>query len=272
MTTPFDGKLLWWHWQGSVVEEDSIEALVERVKRETPNVTGIVLKTSNGGQWQGVFDIKPSMAVMGTDDIAKWVQMLKKYDLETHLWCVVHGKHASQEFLWEAPKIIEACIVDGVRSMILDVEGDERYFGSHPPQVAQQLITTIREYIPQDFHLGLCFFAREDEMAAIHFEEWLPFVQSLHPMIYHWDFSSGTKPAKPYIDEAFDLLEGYGLPIVPILGTYDDPETEMPVPEEHVYEAGLYAFEQGAVGLSFFRWGAASDGAIRAVGRIEVKD
>lgn len=256
MTTPFDGRILWWHWRGAAVRENSVAELAQTVKTHTPNVAGIAIKTSNGSQWQGDYDDpKPILAIFGPESIRAWVDELRRHDLETHLWCVVHGQNVETE----AARIIEACQVPGIRSMILDVEAGERYFGSKPPETARALITQVRAGIPPELHLGLCFFAHEDEPQKIHIDEWLPHVQSLHPMIYHWDFSHGAGRPEPYIDETFARLAPYGLPIIPILGTYPDPQTQQPVPEEHITAAGVYALQKGARGISYFILGTAME-------------
>jgi len=253
MTTPFDGRLLWWHWRGSAVEQRTIAELAASVRAETPNASGIAIKTSNGRDWQGDYDDPVrAMAITGPRSIAAWVDELDRRGLETHLWCVVHGL----DVVAEAARIIEACRVEGVRSMILDVEAGEYYFGSHPPSVARELIGRVRAELPADFHLGLCLFARQGEPERIHIREWLPYVQSLHPMIYHWDFSDGAGEPEPYIDEAFSALRAYDLPLVPIFGNYADPVSGAPVPPEHLTRAARYAIEQGAVGVSLFRLGA----------------
>lgn len=253
MSTPFDDRLLWWHWRGGSVEQRTIGALADYVRAETPNASGIAIKTSNGRDWQGEYDDPVrALAITGPQSIAAWVDELDRRGLETHLWCVVHGLDVAAE----AARIAEACRVEGVRSMILDVEAGEHYFGSHPAGVARGLIERVREAIPADFHLGLCLFAREGEPERIHIREWLPHVQSLHPMIYHWDFSSGTSGPEPYIDEAFDALSSYDLPLVPIFGNYADPASGEPVPPDHLPQAAHYAAQRGAVGISFFRLGA----------------
>ncbi len=256
-TTPFDERILWWYWRGVAVRENSIAELAQTVRTQTPNVAGIAVKSSNGALWQGEYDDpKRSMAIVGPESLRRWADVLAQHDLELHLWCVVHG----QDVPGEARRIIEACAVPGVRSMILDVEAGERYFGSHPPEVARDLITRVRSEIPADCHLGLCFFARGDEPAKIHIDEWLPHVQSLHPMVYHWDFSNGTSGPQPYLDEAFERLAPYELPIVPILGTYPDPDSGKPVPEAHMVEAAHYALAKGAAGISYFVLSTAVDG------------
>lgn len=272
MDTPFDNRILWWHWRGEAVQENTIDEVCKTIRTNTPNVTGIAIKTSNGSQWQGEFDdSKRALAIDNPDSITRWVETLKANDLETHAWCVVHGNDPKTE----ADRIIEACHVPGVRSMILDVEAGDHYFGTKPPEVARQLVSRVRADIPANYHLGLCLFVREDEPVRIHIDEWLPHVQSIHPMIYHWDFSSGTEGPRRFLDETFETLYPYNLPIVPILGTYPDPTTKKPVPEAHMLEAGRYALQLGAVGLSYFIFATAMDNCTglaqyRAISQIDL--
>lgn len=251
MTTPFDRRVLWIHWEGEAVRETSIEALADNIKRETPNVAGVVIKTSNGAQWQGAFDQRRALAIDGPGDIQRWVQVLSERGLETHAWCVVQGQDINKE----ADLIIAACNTPGVKSMLLDVEGGANYFGGKTAQDARDLITRVRAGIHPDFHLGLNFDARGSHPASIHIQEWIPHVQSLHPMVYHWEFGSGRHGPEAYLNDAFGVLVRYGLPVVPMLQTYPTPE---PVPEDQVFHAGDYAFAKGAVGLTYFRYGADS--------------
>lgn len=265
MISPYANGLTWWHWQGGVVEQATIAELAQFVTTQTPNASGIAIKTSNGRDWQGVYqDPKPALAITGPERIADWVDELARHGLDTHMWCVLHG----QDVPSEAEKIAAACNVPGVRSMILDVEAGDRYFGSHPPQVARDLIARVRRDIPPGFHLGLCLFTQNDEPRRIHIDEWLPHIDSLHPMVYHWDFSDGQGTPEPYLDQAFDVLHDYNLPIVPILGTYTDPTSGLYVPDDHLYRGGTYALKHGAAGIGLFRLGATGSGAFQALSRI----
>ena len=53
----------------------------------------------------------------------------------------------------EADVIVAACNVDGLRSMILDVEVGSSYFVGDA-DAASAIIRRIRAGIPADFHLG----------------------------------------------------------------------------------------------------------------------
>ncbi len=248
ITTPFDRRILWVHWKGDVVAEQSIGELADSIRRDTPNVAGVLVKSNDGENWQGRFDGKPSLAINGPEDITRWVTELGQRGLEVHLWCVVRGL----DIIRESEVIVRACSVSGVRSMLLDVEDGPDYFGGRTAADARNLITRIRAGLPAGFHLGLNYDARGSHPARIHFNEWLPHVNSLHPMVYHWLFSGGAGGPEPYLDETFAQLARYGLPVVPMLQTYLSPS---PVPEEEVFKAGTYSFLKGAFGISLFRYG-----------------
>lgn len=266
MSTPYDGQILWIHWTGQSVGENSIAELATTVRTHSPNVGGIAVKACDGPSWQGQFDNKASMAVTSPQAIANWVRELSAQNLSTHLWCVVRGN----DIVNEAKIIAEACNVPGVQSMILDVEDGAHYFGGQSAQTARELITRIRNAIPADFHLALNLDYRGTHPANIHINEWLPYVQSLHPMVYHWHFSMGTRKPRGYLDDAFAILRPYNKPIVPMLQAYEDPATKRGVPEDHITDAGNYSFESGAVGITFFRTGTAGPPEFRAVNRVQV--
>lgn len=265
MATPFDKKIFWLHWMGRSVGENTIEELVQTVRRYTPNVGGIAIKTSDGEYWQGRYDNKPDMAVNGPDDVLRWAKTLARNGLRTYLWCVIRGDNVDDE----ARVIAEACRVRGVQGMLLDVEAGEGYFGGQSAETARRLINKIRNASPNGFHIALNLDARGTHPQRIHINEWLPHVDSLHPMVYHWHFSEGTRGPRQYIDEAFRSLAQYNLPIVPMLQAYEDPSTGTRVPEDHIYDAGVYSFQKGAAGISYFRLGSASAQEFNGVSRID---
>lgn len=248
MSTPFDRRILWVHWEGEAVRESSIEALADNIKRETPNVAGVIVKTSHGAQWQGALDQRHALAINGPGDVLRWVHTLTEHGLEAHLWCAVQGQDIGRE----SDLIVAACNVEGVRSMLLCVDTGPEYFAGRSAADVRRLITRVRAGIRPDFHLGLNFDVREGHPGSIHLQEWLPHVQSLHPMIYHWDFGAGREGPESYLNEAFGLLVRFGLPVVPMLQTYPTPT---PVPGDQAFHAAEYAFAKGAVGVTFFRYG-----------------
>ena len=250
MSTVFDQRLLWVYQGGDSVQETDIAALAGNISSATPNVAGLLLKTSHGAEWQGLRDSRPRLAIKGPGAIRRWVQTLGKSGLETHLWCVLRGADVRAE----TRLVTQACNVPGVRSMLLSFEAEPgaSYFSGGSTATARELITRIRAGIAPDFHLGLNLDARGNHPASIRLRQWLPFVQSLHPMIFHYEFGGGRRGPEFWLDQAFGTLERYGLPLVPMLQTYPRPG---PVPAAHVQQAAAGAWRKGASGLSIFRYG-----------------
>lgn len=253
MSTVFDQRLLWVYQGGDSVLEANSGELAGNISSATPNVAGLLLKTSHGSDWQGQRESRPGLAINGPGAIRRWVQTLGKSGLETHLWCVLRG----QDLRAETRLVTQACNVPGVRSMLLAFEAEPgaSYFSGGSAGAARELITRIRAGIAPDFHLGLNLDARGNHPASIHLREWAPFVQSLHPMIFHYEFSGGRSEAEPWLDQAFGTLERHGLPLIPMLQTWPQPG---PVPAGHIARAAASAWRKGASGLSLFRYGGDS--------------
>ncbi len=250
MTTPYDRTVGIVHWAGKAVSERTIDEIVATLVHETPNINAVYVKTSDGAEWQGVYDDpenKHDLAILGPDDIVRWVRKLRAAGIDFHAWAVLKG----EDVLMEARRVAAVCNVAGVRSMLLDVEVGSNYFtgGAH---AARALIQQIRAQIPADFHIGLNLDARDRHPQDIHIQEWLPHVQSLHPMVYHREFGL---PPEEAVARAFEALRPYNHPVVPMLQAYHD------VPGREMVRAAEAAFARGAPGVSFFRFGT--------VGRVE---
>ena len=253
---------------GDKVGEKDIRQLAATVKKYSPNASGIAVKTSDGPVWQGIYDTNPLMAVRGVQSIQTWVQELANFGLETHLWCVLMGRNPDAE----ANLVTQACRVSGVRSMRLDVNVRDWYESGLSAAVAETLIGKIRAELSANFHLALSFDPRGDNLNNIYIDTWAPYVQSLHPRIFHWEYSEGLRGPEEYLDEAFTTLAKYNLPIVPILQAYKDPATQKHVPENDIFDAGGYALTKGAPGISFFRLGEAGPVEFRGVSRIQIAE
>ena len=117
MPTPYDGKVGLWHVSGGWVGEPTIEALCQTVKQQCPVADAIWVKTSNGKYWQAEYDTKAEMEINGPADITKWINALNSVGLEFHAWAVAKGTDVAAE----TARIVDACKVPGVKSMILDV-------------------------------------------------------------------------------------------------------------------------------------------------------
>lgn len=264
----FENKLFWVHWMGRVVPENTMEELIRNVKRRTPNINGIAIKTSDGQFWQGRYDGDNDMAINGKDDVERWARQLARNGLQTYVWTVVRG----EDIATEARITVEAARARGVRALILDVEGGPLYFGGRTAEDARSLINRIHNATPNDMHIALNFDARGTHPQTIHIDEWLPFVDSLHPMVYHWHFSEGTREPRPYLEEAFRVCRQWNLPIVPMLQTYPDPASNTQPPEEHIYDGTIYSFQLGAEGVSYFRLGSEDEEHHDAISRIDTSN
>lgn len=255
MATPFDGKIGLVYWTGQSVAETTVEQLARTIHDQTPNVRAVLVKVADGADWQGKYDTKPTLAFNGFADIPKWVDTFGRYNLEFHAWVVLKGININGE----ANRVRETCNTEGVRSMLLDVESGPGYFSGGAP-AARDLIQKIRAGIAPGFHLGLNLDARGQHPKNIFIEEWLPYVQSLHPMVYHKDFGVDINTA---MADAFKTLGGFNLPVVPMLQGYGG------VNPWDITSGAKLAFETyHAAGVSVYRlgsFGANEYAAIKAI-------
>src|SRR5688500_18025626 len=209
MATPYDGKIGLWHAEGDAVGEASIDALGLTVRTYAPTVDAIYVKTSEGASWQARDDTKASMAVRGPDDVARWVNELQKRGLECHLWCEVRGADTSGEM----SRIVDACRVPGVRSMIIGVEPYPELWKGTRAKVLQ-LMSGIRAALGNSFHIGLRIDPRRKYYDTIFPDAWRPYVNSVHPLVY-WELM--MRDPQDVLTEAYVVWGGYGLPIYPVL-------------------------------------------------------
>ncbi|MBZ0303522.1 MAG: peptidoglycan DD-metalloendopeptidase family protein [Anaerolineae bacterium] len=212
--TPYDGKVAVWHWKGDVLAENTIDEFATTIKRYAPQVTEIFVKTSDytprsGARWQGYWDNDRVLAIDGPSSIDNWVQVLGRYGLNFHAWCVVRGLDVTAE----TNLIVQACLRPGVRSMLLDVEPYDGFWSGGKAGIRPYMLR-IRRQIPGAFHIGMSVDPRPQHYATIFPEEWFPFVNSIHPQVYWVTFRKTPSAA---LDEAFQVWGNYGRPIIPVL-------------------------------------------------------
>lgn len=237
--TPYDGKTGIWHWKGSAVSETSIEEVASNLKRLAPNLKMVFVKTSDGADWQGRFD-SSAMAINGPADVARWVQVLARYGLEFHAWCVPKGSDPDAE-----TQIINAvCQVQGVKSMILDVEPFAGYWQAGSAAIRPYMLN-VRRVIGTKFHIGMTVDPRPWHFNSIFPREWYPFVNSIHPQVYWATFRSSPDEA---LLQMINTWGTYGRPILPIL------QGDAPVQEQLTAQT-LATQRFGFAGVSYWRYG-----------------
>jgi hypothetical protein len=94
--TPYDGQIGIWHWRGDVLSEDTMDEVVRNIKSVAPYVTQLWVKTSDyspkdGARWQGHWDTNRNLSIDGPQSIDRWVEVLSRYGMEFHAWCVPRG-------------------------------------------------------------------------------------------------------------------------------------------------------------------------------------
>lgn len=242
MATPYDGKVALWHWKGTSVAEQSIEAFVRTLKQWAPYVKQVFVKTSDGSDWMGKYDSGP-LAINGPDSIRQWVQVLEANGMEFHGWVVPKGL----DVVAEADLIIAAANVKGVRSMILDVEPHPGFWQGGKDPIRPFMIR-VRRGVGGNFHLGMSVDPRRHQYAPIFPDEWRQFMNSIHPQTYWALFE---RDYEDVLDEAYDVWGEYGLPIYPVL------QGDAPVKE--MEEARAYTINfHNAQGISWWRAGVVS--------------
>jgi murein DD-endopeptidase MepM/ murein hydrolase activator NlpD len=241
--TPYDGRVLIWHWKGQVVSEQTIAQIAANVKKNTPNVTGLLVKVGDGSAWQGDFD-SGDMAVNGPSDIARWVQTLAQFGLEFHAWSVLKGV----EIDGEADIIIKTCNVPGVKSFILDVEPFENYWEVGPEPI-RPLMTKVRQGVPPNYHIGMAVDPRRAHYKTVFPDEWFPFVDSIHTMNYWRTF---RRTVHDTFAESVEVWGGFGKPLIPILQGASASVTE----QKRAVSLATTKYEMR--GLTWWRYGVIS--------------
>ncbi len=237
MPTPYDGKIYLVQVKGSFLVRKSLGDVSRLIVDTMPNVDGVFLQTSQGKEWQSKFD-NDAKAVNGPDMIKQWVSAMESRSLETHVWGIPHGLDVPTE----ADKFIQAAKVPGVKSLLLDVEHGDHYYRGNA-DAARQLMTLIRNALGHNFHIGFILDARRNRPFNVFIDPWLPFMDSLHPMIYPRDFGKSVADA---LDTGFSFLAAFGKPVIPMLQSYNG------IPPADITLQGNEAVKRGAVGLSFF--------------------
>ena len=237
MATPFDGKIYLVEVKGQFLARKSLGDVSRLITETMPNADGVFLQVCQGKEWQGKFD-NDAKEINGPNDIAQWVSALGSRGLETHVWGIPQGLDP----VAESQTFIQAAKVNGVRSLGLDVEHGQAYFRGSADS-GRQFMQLLRDALGWDFHIALILDPRRNRPFNLYVDPFLPFVQSLHPMVYPKEFN---QPVPTVLDAAFSVLSPYGKPIVPMLQSYNQ------TPPADITQQGNYAFQKGAAGISYF--------------------
>jgi hypothetical protein len=262
----FDGRLTMIFWTPRSVLENSIAELADNIRAGAPNVNALCFKTNNGTVWQSTYDsTKPSLTIGSVADVGRWSQTLLSHGLEPHAWCVVRGQAPQQE----ADRIAEVCLQGGVRSMILDLESGSSFFVGDRA-AAQALAVGLRQRVGADFHVGLAFDARGSHPQLLWVQDvWFPEVDSLHPMVYPYNFGVTAQQA---FQDCYSALGSWGKPIYPMLEAYT-PDSYPPYSAADIpVTAAVAVTKYHTTGFSLFRYGTGLATADGGVNRAELSE
>ncbi len=257
----FDGRLMMIFWTARSVFENTIGELADNLRTGAPNVNALCFKTVNGTTWQSTYDAtKPDLTVGSVADVKRWSDTLAARGLEPHAWCVVRGQTPDQE----AALIADVCLHGGLKSMLLDLESGANFFVGDR-NAAQTLAVGLRQRVGPDFHLGLTFDARGAHPQLLWVPDvWFPEVDSLHPMVYPYNF--GVSAAEAF-RACYAAIGSWGKPIYPMIEGYT-PDGYPPYPAPAIPATAAVAVSSYHVtGLSIFRYGKGlevGDGVNRA--------
>ena len=240
--TPYDGKIAIWHWSGRSIAEDTMEQLLDNIRARTPNVNQIWVKITDGVQWMSEYD-SSDLAVHGPGSVDEWVRACRARGLEFHAWCVPHGL----DIPGETSIIAAACKRPGVGSLILDIEPHAGYWQGGAENV-RPFMMALRRELGARFHIGISVDPRAHHHHRIFPNDWMPFIDSLHPQLYWQTFRITPEEA---LDNVHEVWQGYGKPIIPVF------QGKAPLQEQN--EAHTLATQKhGMKGMSWWRYGIIS--------------
>jgi len=243
--TPYANKTLLWVWKGDSLSEETIDEFANNLRQNAPNVSGIIIKVADGTNWQGNFD-NSEMAIKGVDDIAEWVSVLELYGLELHIFVVPKGINTTDE----ANLFASVANVEGVQSLILDVESTMGFWEGTEADVTALMAILRSQLNNPNFHIGLAIDPRPQHYEAIFPNAWRPYVNSVHPYLY---WSLFRQIPEDTIQVVWETWGDYGLPIIPIL------QGDAPISEQQVAFNQLTDAPLNVVGMTWWRAGVIND-------------
>jgi hypothetical protein len=210
----FNGKLIAAYWQSHTVRDRTIRRMLVNLRIRLPAVNGIAIKTNTGAAWTGIINKeRPSqLDITGISDVQRWVEICSSLNLDCITWSVVQGLAVGQEL----DLLEQVCHVPQLAALILDVETGPTYFKGNQ-EIAGYMASEIRRRAPEHLHIGLCFDARGQHPNDIHLTQWLPHVNSLHPMVYPETFQRDPVWA---VKDALFVVSKHNLPVTVWVGAH----------------------------------------------------
>ena len=171
---------------------------------ETAPICDAYVKTHDGVYWMG--DIYDHRLAPTQNNLQELQGVYFNQGIEFTPWCVPKGQ-------WPGPEGVIACQVLNVTNrLILDVE-PYQWFWTGPWANLHPYMEYIRARHPNAW-IGLSFdprYGQYDKYAAIHFDEWLPYVDALLPQDYWETFGVD---AGYQIGRTTDRISGLGKEII----------------------------------------------------------
>ena len=240
--TPYDGKIAIWHWSGRSVPEDTIQQMLDNIKRRTPNVNQVWVKITDSVYWMSEYD-HSDLAIHGPDSVDEWVRACRARGIEFHTWCVPHGLDIERE----TSIIAAACKRPGVGSLVLDIEPHAGYWQGGAENI-RPFMMRLRQELGTRFHIGISIDPRSHHHHRIFPNDWMPFIDSLHPQTYWKTFRVTPEEALQSVQTVWG---GYDKPIIPVF--------QGAAPLQEQTEAHTLAVQQyGMKGMSWWRYGIIS--------------
>jgi len=241
-STLFDSARALWYVTPGTVGDRSIGELIATIKTKAPNVNALFVKCWNWHSWayRAVAN-KPGMAITGEADVRRWSDALHAAGMKMIAWGVARGTSTKAE-----ADIMRRVAGAGADALVVDVEAGEYYWQGTDASAAD----LARVAHDTGVHVGLCYDYRGTHPLVSKAYRWYPYVDSLHPMAYHFHFQ---RPAAAVLKECVDKLKVQGKPIIPALQGYS-VGARLYNPDDIVATANI-AQGLGITGMSWFRYG-----------------
>lgn len=168
-------------------------------------ISRVIFKSHDGINW-----MKPPGELLALHNI------YAAQNIDFGLWCVVWGTDPAGE----AQMVVDALQAAQTDLMVLDVEPYAQFWQA-PWSNLHPYMQAIRFAMPQA-RIGLSFDPRRfpyNHVDEIHFEEWLPYVDSLWPQVY-WD-TFGLADPDPLLEDVASYCLPTGKELVWVLPGHD---------------------------------------------------